>query len=64
MKYIFLLLPSWALADGDSAMIARFADTAIHAKIKAEMLINLAKDQRKNWDYAMVSRAAKDSTNK
>lgn len=56
------LLPSWALADGDSAMRARFADTAIHAKIKAEMLETLGKDQRKNWDYAVVSKAAKDSS--
>ena len=56
------LLPSWALADGDSAMIARFVDLTIHAKIKTEMLTNLAKDQRKNWDYAVVSRASKDST--
>ena len=56
------LLPSWALADGDSAMLARFADSTIHAKIKAEMIANLIKDQRKNWDYAVVSRAAKDST--
>jgi N-acyl-D-amino-acid deacylase len=43
-------------------MIARFADPSVHGKIKAEMLTNLAKDQRKNWDYAVVSKAAKDST--
>ncbi len=56
------LLPSWALADGDSAMLARFADSSEHAKIKTEMLTNLAKDQRKNWDYAVVAHAKTDST--
>ena len=56
------LLPSWALADGDSAMLARFTDPTLHAKIKAEMIANLTKDQRKNWDYAVVSRAAKDTS--
>lgn len=56
------LVPSWALADGDSAMIARFADPKIHAQIKNEMIANLAKDQRTNWDYAVVSKSAIDST--
>ena len=56
------LLPSWALADGDSAMFARFADTTIHAKIKAEMIESLTKDRRTQWDYAVVAHAAKDST--
>jgi N-acyl-D-amino-acid deacylase len=56
------LLPSWALADGDSAMIARFADPSVHERIKAEMIKSLTKDLRKNWDYAVVARAAKDST--
>jgi N-acyl-D-amino-acid deacylase len=55
------LLPSWALADGDSAMIARFADPVLHAKIKAEMINNLTKDLRKNWDYAVVAQAKGDS---
>jgi N-acyl-D-amino-acid deacylase len=56
------LLPAWALADGDSAMLKRFADTSIHAKIKAEMISNLTKDQRKNWDYAVVAHSKADST--
>jgi N-acyl-D-amino-acid deacylase len=54
------LLPSWALADGDSAMIARFADPTLHAQIKAEMIKSLTKDLRKNWDYAVVARAGND----
>ena len=56
------LLPAWALADGDSAMLFRFADTSIHAKIKAEMIVSLTKDQRKNWDYAVVAHSKADST--
>ena len=56
------LLPAWALADGDSAMLVRFADTSIHAKIKAEMIVSLTKDQRKNWDYAVVAHSKADST--
>ena len=56
------LLPSWALADGDSAMIVRFADPVIHAKIKAEMVSNLKKDLRTQWDYAVVAKAANDTT--
>ncbi len=56
------LLPAWALADGDSAMLKRFADTSIHSKIKAEMISNLTKDQRKNWDYAVVAHSKADST--
>ena len=56
------LLPAWALADGDTAMLKRFADTPIHAQIKAEMIANLTKDQRKNWDYAVVAHAKADST--
>jgi N-acyl-D-amino-acid deacylase len=56
------LLPAWALADGDTAMLKRFADTAIHAQIKAEMIANLTKDQRKNWDYAVVAHSKADST--
>ncbi len=56
------LLPAWALADGDTAMLKRFADTPIHAQIKAEMIANLTKDQRKNWDYAVVAHSKADST--
>ena len=54
------MLPSWALADGDSAMKVRFADSAIHAKIKAEMIESLTKDQRTNWDYAVVANCVAD----
>ena len=55
------LLPTWALADSDSAMLARFADPSVHAKIKAEMILNLTKDQRTQWDYAVVAHAKADS---
>ncbi len=54
------MLPSWALEDGDSAMKARFADPSVHAKIKAEMIESLTKDQRTNWDYAVVAHCVAD----
>ncbi len=54
------MLPSWALADGDSAMKARFEDPSIHTKIKAEMIESLKKDQRTNWDYAVVAHCVAD----
>ncbi len=54
------MLPNWALADGDSAMKARFADASVHAKIKAEMIEGLTKDQRTHWDYAVVAHCVAD----
>ena len=54
------MLPNWALADGDSAMKARFDDPSVHAKIKAEMIESLTKDQRTNWDYAVVAHCVAD----
>ncbi|AUD05194.1 N-acyl-D-amino-acid deacylase family protein [Spirosoma pollinicola] len=56
------IVPSWALADGDSAVLARFRAPVSHAKIRAEMLDGLAKNLRKNYDYAVVSNYKPDST--
>jgi N-acyl-D-amino-acid deacylase len=56
------IVPSWALADGDSAVLARFGDPATRAKIRDEMLTELKKDQRKNYAYAVVANSPADST--
>ena len=56
------ILPTWALADGDSAVLVRFRDPTTHAKIRAEMLENLKKNLRKNYEYAVVSSYKPDTT--
>ncbi|MDB5242598.1 MAG: aminoacylase [Spirosoma sp.] len=56
------LLPSWALADGDSAVLGRFHDPASRAKIREEMLKGLKQSQRKNFDYAVVASYRPDTT--
>lgn len=56
------LLPSWALADGDSAVLGRFRDPATRAKIREEMLKSLKQSQRKNFEYAVVASYRPDST--
>mgnify|MGYP002777941444 CR=1 FL=1 len=56
------IVPSWALADGDSAVLARFRDPTTRAKIRGEMLDGLKKNLRKNYDYAVVANFPADST--
>lgn len=56
------IVPAWALADGDSAVLARFRDPISHAKIRAEMLDGLAKNLRKNYEYAVVASYKPDSS--
>ncbi|GAB3033829.1 N-acyl-D-amino-acid deacylase family protein [Spirosoma pulveris] len=56
------IVPSWALADGDSAVLNRFRDPVTRAKIKAEMLDGLAKNLRKNYEYAVVASYKPDTT--
>jgi N-acyl-D-amino-acid deacylase len=56
------ILPTWALADGDSAVLVRFRDPATRAKIRTEMLESLKKNQRKNYEYAVVSSYKPDTT--
>ncbi|MGA0559419.1 N-acyl-D-amino-acid deacylase family protein [Larkinella sp. VNQ87] len=56
------IVPSWALADGDSATLARFRDPATRAKIGNEMLDGLKKNDRKNYDYAVVAYYPADTT--
>ena len=56
------IVPSWALADSDSLVLARFRDPATRAKIRQEMLVSLKKNGRKNYEYAVVSRYEPDTT--
>lgn len=56
------IIPSWALADGDSAVLARFHDQTTRAKIKAEMLDGLKKNLRTNFEYAVVASYKTDTT--
>ncbi|GAB3503206.1 D-aminoacylase [Spirosoma knui] len=56
------IIPSWALADGDSAVLARFRDSATRTKIRTEMLESLKKNLRKNYDYAVVASYRADTT--
>ncbi len=56
------IVPSWALADSDSLVLARFRDPATRAKIKKEMLASLKKNGRTNYEYAVVSRYEPDTT--
>ncbi|MGM9507579.1 N-acyl-D-amino-acid deacylase family protein [Larkinella sp. GY13] len=56
------IVPSWALADGDSATLLRFRDPATRTKIRKEMLDGLKKNDRKNYDYAVVAYYPADTT--
>jgi N-acyl-D-amino-acid deacylase len=56
------IVPSWALADSDSAVLARFRDPATRAKIRTEMLESLKKNLRKNYEYAVVANYRPDTT--
>ncbi|GAB4026957.1 N-acyl-D-amino-acid deacylase family protein [Spirosoma gilvum] len=56
------ILPTWALADGDSAVLVRFRDPATRAKIRTELLETLAKNLRKNYEYAVVANYKPDTT--
>ena len=56
------ILPTWALADGDSAVLVRFHDPATRTKIRAEMLETLKTNLRKNYEYAVVASYRPDTT--
>lgn len=56
------IVPSWALADGDSAVLMRFRDPGSRQRIRDEMLASLKKNDRQNYDYAVVSRYLPDTT--
>lgn len=56
------IIPSWALADSDSLVLARFRDPVTRAKIRKEMLESLKKNDRKDYDYAVVAYLPADTT--
>ena len=56
------IVPSWALADGDSMVLVRFHNPATRTKIRTEMLESLAKNDRRNYEYAVVSSYKPDTT--
>jgi N-acyl-D-amino-acid deacylase len=56
------IVPSWSLADGDSAVLIRFRDPVTRAKIRTEMLETLKNNLRKNYEYAVVSSYKPDTT--
>lgn len=58
-----VLLPSWALADGDSAMTRRLNDPKTRKKILEQMRHTIVdRNGRKNMSYAYVTRCEWDST--
>jgi N-acyl-D-amino-acid deacylase len=58
-----VLLPSWALADGDSAVKARLNDPKIRRKIRDQMRHTIVdRNGRLRMDYAYVTRCQWDST--
>ncbi|QKZ12172.1 N-acyl-D-amino-acid deacylase family protein [Spirosoma sp. KUDC1026] len=56
------ILPSWALAEGDSMVLSRFHNPETRAKIRTEMLETLKKNLRKNYEYAVVASYQPDTT--
>ncbi|RYU95832.1 N-acyl-D-amino-acid deacylase family protein [Emticicia agri] len=56
------MLPSWALADGDSMVHVRLTNPETRKKIREEMIKGVKADKRKNYDYAFVARYRADST--
>ncbi len=58
-----VLLPSWALADGDSAVKLRLHDPKVRRKIRDQMRHTIVdRNGRYRLDYAYVSRCRWDST--
>jgi N-acyl-D-amino-acid deacylase len=57
-----VLVPSWALADGDSMIKVRFNTPSVRSSIIAEMLKTVGEDKRTSYDYAVIARCRFDST--
>ncbi len=58
-----MLIPSWALADGDEKVKERLTDPATRRKIAGEMLQHIEKRLgRKHLDYAVVARCRFDAS--
>lgn len=57
-----VLLPDWVLDGGHDAAVKRINDTTIHAKLVAEMIKDMIRRDRANFDYAVVAHCDSDST--
>ncbi|MEO8795084.1 MAG: D-aminoacylase, partial [Daejeonella sp.] len=56
------MIPSWALENGKDSINFRLRDPVIRKKIIDEMISDMEKRQRPNFDYAVVARFKPDST--
>jgi N-acyl-D-amino-acid deacylase len=56
------IIPSWVLENGRDSLIFRLNDPIIHKKIVEEMIGDMDKRQRANFDYAVVSNFRADTT--
>jgi N-acyl-D-amino-acid deacylase len=57
-----VILPDWALADGQDSIKARLANATVRNKIKKQMLKSLSKRKLKHWSYAVVAYYAPDTS--
>ncbi len=57
-----VILPDWALADGQDSIKARLANATVRNKIKNQMLKSLSKRKLKHWSYAVVAYYAPDTS--
>ncbi|HUH32718.1 MAG TPA: amidohydrolase family protein, partial [Daejeonella sp.] len=56
------IIPSWVLANGRDSTNYRINDTIIHQKIVEEMISDMEKRQRSNFEYAVVSNFRNDTS--
>ena len=56
------IIPSWALENGTDSILFRLHDPIVRKKIKDEMISDMEKRQRTNFEYAVVARFKADST--
>jgi N-acyl-D-amino-acid deacylase len=56
------LIPSWALENGTDSIVFRLHDPVIRKKIKEEMISDMEKRQRSNFEYAVVAKFKADSS--
>jgi N-acyl-D-amino-acid deacylase len=56
------IIPSWVLENGRDSINYRLNDPAIHKRIVQEMIGDMEKRQRDNFDYAVVSNFKNDTS--
>lgn len=57
-----VLLPDWVVDGGHDAAVKRINDPETHKKIVAEMIKDMVRRDRPNFDYAVVAHCDNDST--